>query len=192
MPTLPPYVVINDPSCPNKGVLRMQGETLSFPLSLEDRHVVETLSAKFDQEENCSGLAAPQIGFSKRVIVFAVPDDDNLRKWRKDIVETMPKTIWINPTYTAVGTEMATDYESCFSVEEIAGPVERFKTIAYTAYTPAGQFIEGTVNGFLARLIQHEVDHSNGILFIDKVEKDKLISVEEYRSMRKRALEAEQ
>lgn len=188
MSSLPGYVVLNDPDCPNVDILRKQGETLSFPLSAEDLHVVETLVAKFDQEKTIAGLAAPQIGFSKRIIVFAAPDEPELRKWRKDLIDTMPKTVWINATYTSVGTEMATDYEACFSIGDFAAPVERPKTIKYTAYTPEGHFIEGTVTGFLARLIQHEVDHTNGILFIDKVKKEDLIPMDEYRKMRAKAV----
>lgn len=191
MSALPAYVVLNDQNSPISDILRRQGDTLSFPLSPEDQHAVEMLVAKYDSEENIAGLAAPQIGFSKRIIVFAAPDDPELRKWRKDLSDTMPKTVWINPTYTPIGAEMSTDYEACFSIGDFAGPVERPTTIKYTAYTPKGQFVEGTVTGFLARLIQHEVDHTNGVLFIDKVEEGKLLPLDEYRKMRAKAVAEE-
>jgi peptide deformylase len=189
MPHLPDYVIINDPHCANKDVLRTPAEALSFPLSEQDRAIIETLERKYDQEENCAGLAAPQIGFNKRAIVFAVLDDLQLKKWRPDLTDTMPKTIWINPSYEPVNQEKHVDYEGCFSVNGVAGPVERYKTIRYTALTPEGQEVQGIANGFLARLIQHEIDHLNGTLFIDLVPQEKLLSIEAYREKRAKALD---
>ena len=132
-----------------------------------------------------TGLAAPQIGFSKQAIIFAVGDTPEIKKWRPDISDTLPKSIWLNPCYTPINDQKNSDYESCFSVGEWAGEVERFKSINYTAYLPNGECIYGSARGFLARAIQHEIDHLNGILFIDLVPKDKLLTIEEYR--RKRA-----
>ncbi len=189
MTQLPPYVVINDSDCTNKEVLRTLAQPVSFPLSEEDKYIIKTLEAKYDQEVNCAGLAAPQIGFNKRIIVFAVHDDPELRKWRPDLIDTMPKTIWLNPSYEPLGLDQHEDYEGCFSVKDLAGPVKRFKTIRYTAYKTDGSFVDGTAQGFLARLIQHEVDHLNGRLFIDLVPQDKLLSAEEYRAMRIQAIQ---
>jgi peptide deformylase len=189
MTDLPSYVVLNDPNA-NTDVLRTPAAPLIFPLSAEDKEVVRILTAKFDGEENCAGLAAPQIGFGKQVIIFSVPDDPQLKKWRPDLIQTMPKTVWVNPTYEGVGEEKHTDYEGCFSVNDLAGPVARFKTIRYSAYTPEGTFVDGTAQGFLARLIQHEVDHLKGRCFIDYVPKDELLSIEEYRARRKNAMES--
>lgn len=189
MTQLPSYVVINDPNCPNRDVLRTPAAPVSFPLSEEDKHIIQTLEAKYDQEGNCAGLAAPQIGFGKQVIVFAVHDDPELKKWRPDLIDTMPKTIWLNPTYEPVGEDKHTDYEGCFSIKDLAGPVERYKSIKYTAYTPDGTFVEGIARGFLARLIQHEVDHLNGRLCMDLVPHGKLLSIEEYRRMRTEAIQ---
>jgi len=188
MSNLPNYVVLNDPQEKNSAVLREPAEPLSFPLSYEDIESIRILEAKYDQEENCAGLAAPQIGIGKKIVVIEVPDDENLKKWRPDLVQTMPKTIWINPTYEPVGEEKTTDYEGCFSVKEVAGPVARYKTIRYTAFTPEGIVIEGVAEGFLARLIQHEVDHLNGNCFIDFVPEGELLPIEEYRKRRKAAM----
>ena len=187
---LPDYVVINsDQIDEKKAVLRAQCEPVVFPLSEEDRAIVSILEAKFDQEENCAGLAACQIGFNKQIIVFAVSDDPELQKWRPDLVETLPKTIWINPRYEAIGDERHSDYEGCFSVHDLAGSVNRSKTIRYEAYLPSGEKVEGVAKGFLARVIQHEIDHTRGVLFIDYVEPEKLFSIEVYRKMRSEALE---
>jgi peptide deformylase len=188
MTQLPPYVVINDPNCPNKDVLRMTAQPITFPLSEEDRHIIKTLEAKYDQETNCAGLAAPQIGYSKQIIIFAVYNTSELKKWRPDLTDTMPKTIWINPTYEPVGDDKHTDYEGCFSINDLAGPVDRYTTIRYTAYTPEGKYVEGTAHGFLARLIQHEVDHLMGRLCMDLVPDGKLLSITEYRRKRAEAM----
>jgi peptide deformylase len=60
---------------------------------------------KFDNEVTCAGLAAPQIGISKQIIVFATPDTPGLNIWRPHLTDMMPKTIWFNPTYQGVKVE---------------------------------------------------------------------------------------
>lgn len=190
---LPSYVLIDDPQCQNRDILRKIAEPFSFPLSKDDKEILRILEAKFDSETNMTGLAAPQIGLSKQAIIFAVCDTPEMRKWRPDISDTLPKSIWLNPCYTPLGDEKHCDYESCFSVGEWAGEVERFKNVKYTAYRPNGKYITGNASGFLARAIQHEIDHLNGILFIDLVPKNKLFTIEEYRLKRaERIREAQQ
>ena len=189
MSLLPDYVVINDPACSNREVLQKPAEPFSFPLSREDWAIIKTLEAKYEAEEICSGLAAPQIGFSKQAIIFALNDDPELKKWRPDINDTMPKTIWLNPSYEPIGNEKHVDYEGCFSVAGLAGAVPRYKTIRYKAYLIDGTEVQGTAHGFLARIIQHEIDHLRGILFTTLVEDEKLISIAEYRRLRQEALD---
>jgi peptide deformylase len=181
---LPAYVDIYKTQDPRIGVLTKKARTLSFPLSSEDLAMIQALEAKFDQEENCAGLAAPQIGYDIRAIVFAVPDDEE----RPDLTQTMPKTVWLNPSYTPIGHEKHTDYEACFSVEGMAGAVDRYKKIHYNAYLIDGSKVEGIAEGFLARLIQHEIDHTNGILYKDKVKKGEFLPVEAYREKRSKAM----
>ena len=181
---LPEYVVFdrtNNTSAP--AILRAIAKPIFFPLKTEDKKDIELLTNKFNEEKNCAGLAAPQIGISKKIIIFCVPDDPELKKRRPDLTETMPKTIWINPEYKGIEDYgYNEDYEGCFSVKNYTGPVIRYKKISYEAYTTTGQLIKGTAEGFLARLIQHEIDHLNGVLFIDKVDPNKLILLDEYRA----------
>ena len=186
MNNLPDYVSINDENADEtlRNQLITPSEEVSFPLSENDCKVINTVEAKFDQEENMAGLAAPQIGFHKQVIVFAVPEDPILKKFRPDLTDTMPKTIWLNPSYEVVGEETTTDYEACFSVEDLVGPVTRSTTVNYTAYDQEGNKITGKASGFLARVIQHEIDHVHGKLFIDKVPKYEIDTIEEYRAKR--------
>lgn len=172
-------------------VLSHQANPISFPLSSEDLKDIQTLEQQFDHEKNCAGLAAPQIGIAKQVIVFAAPDNPDLKKWRPDFVQAMPKTIWINPTYEGIEEEgFHEDYEGCFSVEGVAGAVKRYKKVKYRAYDLNGSEINGTAEGFLARIIQHEIDHVQGVLFIDRAEPEKILPIEEYRARRKAAMEA--
>jgi len=188
---LPDYVVLDleHPEDSYTRVLREPAEPFVFPLSDDDKSIIQTLIDKFDQEENCAGLAAPQIGINKQVIVFKVPDDPEYKKWRPDLTDTMPKTVWINPSYVPLGEEKHSDYEGCFSVKDLAGPVPRFKSIRYSAYAPEGEYVEGIARGFLARLIQHEIDHLKGTLFIDYVREGELLPIEEYRKKRREAME---
>lgn len=171
-------------------VLHKAAERFVFPLTQEDQKDIDILKAKYDAEENCAGLAGPQISFGKAAIIFAVADDPALKKFRKDLKDTIPKTIWLNPSYEAIGKDMSEDWEGCFSVPDVAGLVKRYNKIRYTAFDKNGKKITGTATGFLARVIQHETDHINGILFTEKA--IKVMPLEEYRGMRKKAMEVEQ
>lgn len=187
---LPDYSVVNLATNQKPAVLVTPAQRLSFPLTPEDINDVRILEAKFDKEENCAGLAAPQIGISKQIIVFAAPENQDLKKWRSDFTQYMGKTIWINPSYKGIGEGKKEDYEGCFSVLDAAGPVKRYNKIQYTAYTINGELVESTAEGFLARIIQHETDHVNGKLFIDYVPKDQLMKMDDYRKKRVEALKA--
>src|SRR5690606_24142711 len=106
---------------------------------------------------------------------FAAPDDEQLKAWRQDHQQFMPRTIWVNPSYEPLPGqegEITTDVEACFSVHDLAGPVPRYTEIKYTAYLPDGAMVTGNAKGFLARIIQHETDHLDGTLFIDKVSEE--------------------
>jgi peptide deformylase len=190
--SLPDYSVVDLSTNQKPTVLTTPAQRLSFPLTPEDISDVTVLEEKFDGEKNCAGLAAPQIGIPKQIIVFAAPENQDLKKWRSDFTQYMDKTIWINPSYEGVGDEKKEDYEACFSVLEMVGTVKRYNKVRYSAYTITGDLVEGTAEGFLARIIQHEADHVNGKLFIDYVPKDQLMKIDDYRKKRAEALAAEQ
>ena len=181
---LPDYVMINDPKSKNKDVLRTVTEDVKFPLDEETLQVIEHLQAKYDGEENCAGLAAPQIGYSKRILILEVPDDEELKKFREDLLDTLPKSVWINPSYAPLTDEKRADWEACFSVDNLAAEVPRYTEVAYEAWTPEGKHIQGKARGFLARLVQHEIDHLNGVLFIDHVPEEELVSRDELNKKR--------
>ena len=188
----PEYVVINDDSIDKhkRSILTTPAKNISFPLSKEDKQVIKILEKKYDNEENCAGLAAPQIGFNKRVIIFGLSakllDDPKIKASRKDFVQTMEKSIWINPSYSPIGEEQTKDYEGCFSVHTWVVPTPRYNKIQYNATLVDGTEITGIAEGFLARVIQHEIDHLNGKLCIDYSSKRDRITHEEYKKLREK------
>ncbi|MDH3688471.1 MAG: peptide deformylase [Gammaproteobacteria bacterium] len=107
-----------------------------------------------------AGLAAPQIGESRRVVIFGV--DQNPRYPEADPV---PRTVLINPSIEFLTDEVSAGWEGCLSVPGLRGLVERCERIRYNGYGLNGESISREVDGFHARVVQHECDHLNGILF---------------------------
>jgi peptide deformylase len=109
---------------------------------------------------NGAGLAAPQIGVGLRVVIFGF--EENSRYPEADAV---PYTVLINPELTPVGDELEEDWEGCLSVPGMRGLVPRYRQLRYTGVDAAGMPIDRTVKDFHARVVQHEVDHLDGILY---------------------------
>jgi peptide deformylase len=107
------------------------------------------------------GLAAPQIGVGQRIIVLEFPGGD-----RAPGEPPVPPTVLINPVITS-RDGAAEDVEGCFSVPGKRGYVTRHTRISYVACDVDGNEVSGEARGFHARIIQHEVDHLNGILYVD-------------------------
>ena len=111
------------------------------------------------------GIAAPQIGISKRIIVVGAKKENI----KYNDAEEVPVTAMINPTWKKLSEETDIQYEGCMSVPKIRGRVERYKNIELTYYDENGNKIVRELNGFFARLVQHECDHLEGIVFLEKV-----------------------
>jgi peptide deformylase len=109
---------------------------------------------------NGAGLAAPQIGVGLRVVIFGF--EHNVRYPDE---EAVPFTVLINPVLTPVGDAMDEDWEGCLSVPGMRGLVPRYRELRYTGLDAAGAPIDRTVRDFHARVVQHEVDHLDGILY---------------------------
>ena len=109
---------------------------------------------------NGAGIAAPQIGVSLRVVIFEVADNPRYRH-----VSPVPYTVLVNPELTPLGTEQAEGWEGCLSVPGLRGLVPRYTHLRYCGYDLHGAPIDRTVAGFHARVVQHEVDHLDGILY---------------------------
>lgn len=113
---------------------------------------------------NGAGLAAPQIGVDLRVVIFGYrePATPNPRYPDADAV---PETILINPVLTPLGDAIEEDWEGCLSVPGLRGVVPRHARLRYRGFDPDGRLIEREVSGFHARVVQHECDHLDGILY---------------------------
>jgi peptide deformylase len=109
---------------------------------------------------NGVGLAAPQIGVSLRVIIFEVANNP-----RYPEVETVPQTVLINPVLTPLSDAMEEGWEGCLSVPGMRGLVPRYTHLRYQGRDEYGAIIDRTVSGFHARVVQHECDHLDGILY---------------------------
>jgi peptide deformylase len=107
-----------------------------------------------------AGLAAPQIGVSLRVVIFGVQANP-----RYPQAEAVPTTVLINPALQPIGMAMEEGWEGCLSVPGMRGLVGRHAQLRYTGYDPRGEPIDRTVSGFHARVVQHECDHLDGILY---------------------------
>ncbi len=107
-----------------------------------------------------AGIAAPQIGESARVVIFGVG-----KNLRYPDAEQVPYTVLINPTLTPIGDEMEEGWEGCLSVPHMRGVVPRYSRLHYTGFDQFGNTIDRLVSGFHARVVQHECDHLDGVLY---------------------------
>jgi peptide deformylase len=110
--------------------------------------------------QNGAGLAAPQIGVGLRVVIFGVKANP-----RYPHAEEVPDTVLINPVIEPLGSEMEEDWEGCLSVPGMRGWVPRHQRIRYAGFDEKGRRFERTVEGFHSRVVQHECDHLDGILY---------------------------
>jgi len=109
---------------------------------------------------NGAGLAAPQIGVGLRVVIFGVHANP-----RYPGVEEVPDTVLINPVLTPLGSEMDEAWEGCLSVPGMRGLVPRYQRLRYRGFDEHGKAFEREVADFHARVVQHEVDHLDGVLY---------------------------
>lgn len=109
---------------------------------------------------NGAGLAAPQIGVGLRVVIFGVQANP-----RYPHAEEVPDTVLINPVLQPLGAETEEDWEGCLSVPGMRGVVPRYRQLRYSGCDEQGRRFERTVAGFHARVVQHECDHLDGILY---------------------------
>ncbi|HIH8949630.1 peptide deformylase [Legionella waltersii] len=116
-------------------------------------------------DKGAVGVAAPQIGISKRVIVFST----KYTKRRKPEYP-IPDTALINPSLKILSKEVQIGYEGCLNCGEIMGEVPRAMEIEYSGFDIDGNRITKKASGLEARILQHEIDHLDGFLFLDRME----------------------
>lgn len=139
-------------------------------LSARSQEVVQIPSAQLDslvtdlfdtmRALQGAGLAAPQIGVPLRVVVFSVQANA-----RYPGVEDVPTTVLINPIIEPLSNEKEEGWEGCLSVPGMRGLVPRYRSIRYRGVDVQGQSFEREAHGFHARVVQHECDHLDGILY---------------------------
>lgn len=112
-----------------------------------------------------AGLAAPQIGILSRVVIFGFDSNS-----RYPMADAVPETVLINPHIDILSSEMESDWEGCLSVPGLRGLVPRHRAIRYSGMDRNGERIEREVSGFHARVVLHECDHLDGIIYPQRIE----------------------
>lgn len=147
-------------------VLRMGDERLLRRASEVERFGTPELAALLQDmrdtmaQLNGAGLAAPQIGVGLRVVIFGVKANA-----RYPDAEEVPDTVLINPQLQPLTQDLEEDWEGCLSVPGMRGWVPRWSRLRYAGCDDQGRRVERSVSGFHARVVQHECDHLDGILY---------------------------
>jgi len=147
-------------------VLRMGDERLLRRASEVERFGTPELAALLQDmrdtmaQLNGAGLAAPQIGVGLRVVIFGVKANA-----RYPDAEEVPDTVLINPQLQPLTQDLEEDWEGCLSVPGMRGWVPRWSRLRYAGWDDQGRRLERSVSGFHARVVQHECDHLDGILY---------------------------
>lgn len=151
---------------PIRPVLRM-GDPLLFEVAspIEQFDTPELHALIEDMQDTMAhmhgaGIAAPQIGVGKRVVIFGVGHNP-----RYPDAEQVPYTVLVNPVLTTVSDETDDAWEGCLSVPGMRGIVTRYSRLHYAGFDQYGNPIDRLVSGFHARVVQHECDHLDGILY---------------------------
>ncbi|HTW33369.1 MAG TPA: peptide deformylase [Rhizomicrobium sp.] len=147
-------------------VLAKRAEAVVDPTAPGIRRLVGDMTETMI-DANGAGLAAPQVHVPLRVVVFQAPDDraEPAETDAERFDHTAPLTVLINPQIEVLDHELEGGWEGCLSVPGLRGLVERPNHIRYRGYDQDGTLIERTARGFHARVVQHEIDHLDGILY---------------------------
>lgn len=159
-----PIIQIENPA--NTIMLKSPAKAVPFPLSDETKQIIQQMQKELYQL-NGVGLAAPQVNISKRIIAVYIPENAVLL--RND-AKPYPMHVMINPSYQPID-DSATyyDIEACYSVKSKAGKVQRYREIELSYQDENGVQHQSVESGFYARVLQHEIDHLNGTLIIDRL-----------------------
>ncbi|WP_417428400.1 peptide deformylase [Kiloniella sp.] len=154
-------------------VLRQIAASVSDPTSTEIRELVENMVETMT-EAGGTGIAAPQVFESKRIFVFFVSEDRaNAEAERMGIsIEgeaAVPLTVLVNPEIDFIGNQIDESWEGCLSIPGLMGKVPRHRSIRYRGLGLDGKLIEREATGFHARVVQHEYDHLNGVLYPERM-----------------------
>lgn len=166
--------VLNIVTFPDPSLRLKAKQVTSFDREFQDlvNNMFETLRAAPGV-----GLAAPQIGQSLRLVVVEYSEDEN--------EDARPKTyVLVNPEIVKRSEETVTDMEGCLSIPGLVGEVERNERVTVKAKNRFGNPVKINAEGWLARIFQHEIDHLDGVLYIDRATKVYQPSPEEMENIR--------
>ncbi len=140
--------------------------TVSTEIALSDPELQQLIPDMFETMKSAEGigLAAPQVGVNQRVMVFGF---ETSRRYPNR--EPVPYTVLINPRIEALTDDIEYDWEGCVSLPKLRGYVPRYTKIKYEGFDENGTLVSREVQGFHARLVQHEYDHLEGILFHERI-----------------------
>ncbi|KTC64737.1 polypeptide deformylase [Legionella adelaidensis] len=161
-------------------ILRQKAEPVD-PAEIGAPWLKDLIAELFEvmKEQGAVGVAAPQIGVSKRVIVFS-----SAYTKRRKIEKNIPDTALINPTIRILTDEKERGFEGCLNCGELRGEVARFYEIEYSGLDEQGNLVNKKATDLEARILQHEVDHLDGILFLDRVADPKnIMTLEELQKL---------
>ncbi len=126
------------------------------------------------EDANGVGLAAPQVHVGRRVVVFKAPAD------RSDgEAEDVPTTALINPEFEPLADDIELGWEGCLSIPGLTGAVPRYARIGYRGLSPSGARVEREARGFHARVVQHEIDHLDGVLYTMRMDDMSMLAFDE-------------
>lgn len=150
-------------------VLRAKARPL-HPSEIRTPAIQQLIDDMFEtmKEYQGIGLAAPQVHQGLRIFVAGFPADPGADEEERGDDDVPPMAL-INPEITVVGRETVEDWEGCLSIPDLRGRVPRARRITVSAYNRQGKKIEIAASGYTARVIQHETDHLDGILFFDRM-----------------------
>jgi peptide deformylase len=172
-PSRPKIIQIESKDGEVKRVLTSRAAAVELPLSPEDVATVGALEETL-QLLGGVGLAATQIGVSRRLASVYIPETATARRPE---AEPHPMHTIVNPEYIGVEEDMVEPgFEGCYSVGSKSGMVSRFRSIRVTYRTPRGEPVDRVVSGFYARVLQHEIDHLNGVLITDRLSPENIVS----------------
>lgn len=138
-------------------ILRNVAHVVRDPLSPEVASLVASMIETMEDASG-AGLAAPQVHVPLRIVIFHVPSERNSG-------EKVPLTVLINPEVSPLTDQMDEDVEACLSLPGLAGTVPRYRSVRYLGVDLSGAPIDRIAEGFHARVVQHETDHLDGILY---------------------------
>lgn len=170
MRTVPPILQLGHPQ------LRQSAAPIADPLISDVQQRIDQLLHQMETAGGV-GIAAPQLGIAEQLMIVA-----SRPTLRYPQAPSMPPTVMINPQILEQSTEMGKGWEGCLSVPGLRGLVPRYTTIMVAYQDREGAVQQQNFSGFIARVFQHEYDHLQGIVFVDRVEStQELMTEQEYQ-----------